>query len=493
MVSSPKGLLLRFHLLFADRLFGDAVVYSKLKCFSSPLHVYPEQLLVKLGLSVLWDPAFVPLLTLDGKEGRRELKKGETNALVINKFVRYESGAYVGVSEVASMKRVKGKGKNPASAPNTKKGKTHLRSSKRLATSGSRASASQSPDPIDVSDDDDDFLAGCTGSVPSTVKLEPLDGESDNGGLDASGRRKPELVPEEASDVYVPDWSVKNCNSVKSHVVFQEMVYNFATPADRDALRNDSDEALIGRILVNVARNFTSIFESVDRLSDREKQLVEELNAARKQYDVVSEKLSSLKQSLVDEKTKMDVERVALDSERAVVQAEKEALDAAVEELQANQPLKPISECNNYHPKAEQESVEAIQQMEQLTYPYVNKLSKYFDRPLSELQALEPQGLKREAAESVLKPLGSKRSRDDDDVSKSVASVSQGGKSQGGKVRQIKKSRTDSASEAKTQASIGLQVVDTPDKTVAASSEESVGTGPKPDVVEPEKGGDPSV
>ncbi|KAI3754657.1 hypothetical protein L1987_54444 [Smallanthus sonchifolius] len=567
----------------------DPVFYSKHKSFSSPLRVYPEQLLVKLGLSVLWDPTFVPLLTLDGKdmsaldflmledasdveEDRRELDKGETTALVLKKSVCYQGGAYTGVPDVVSTKQ--GKGKKLASSSKVKKSKAPLRSSKRHASSGARASATPPSGPIDVSDNDDDFLAGCTGSIPSSVKLEPLDGESYSGGSGGSGGKKPELVPEEAGSVYVPKWSIKNGDSVKSHFVCQEMIYHFVTPADRDALRGDTEQTLIGRILVNAARILTSFPEGIDRLCDnskkseraeqkncslkeqlanaqshvsalsaREKQLIQDLDIARKQYDVDSEKLASLRQNLEEQKAKMDAERVAVDAEWSAVQAEKESLDFVIEEWKSrtevlaeekrwliehgfqqvvayllhsnefnvplsdvynkllkrgrhmglvsgykNQPLKPISECSNYHPEAEQESIEAIQQMEQLTYPYILELSKYFDRPLSELQALEPQGLKKEAAEFVLKSLGSKRSRDEASGSKFLASVSLGGNA-----RRNNKSRSDSVSETKTQASVGLQAADTPDKVVVASAEESVGTGPKPDAVETEKADEPSA
>ncbi|KAI3794714.1 hypothetical protein L1987_37349 [Smallanthus sonchifolius] len=330
-----------------------------------------------------------------------------------------------------------------------------------LLTSSARASATPPSGPIDVSDNDDDFLAGCTGSVPSTVKLEPLDGESDSGDSVGSGGKKPELMPEEAGSVYVPEWSIKNGDSVKSHF------------------------ALIGRILVNAARLLTSLPEGIDRLCTNAKKA----DRAEQKNCALKEQLANAQShNLEEEKAKMDAERVALDAERSVVQAEKESLDFVIEEWKSraevlageksdvykkllkrgrhmglvfgykNQSLKPISECNNYHPEAEQESIEAIQHMEQLTYPYIHELSKYFDRPLSELQALEAQGLKKEDAESMLKSLGSKRSRDEAGGSKSLASAA-----------------------------------DTPDKVVAASAEESVGTGMKSDATETEKVGEPSV
>ncbi|KAI3827696.1 hypothetical protein L1987_01779 [Smallanthus sonchifolius] len=72
---------------------------------------------------------------------------------------------------------------------------------------------------------------------------------------------------------------------------------------------------------------------------------------------------------------------------------------------------KPIEACSKYfNLDSEKGFIDDVHEMERLNFPYLLKVSKCFGQPLSVLQGLESDGLKKELSEEVLRLSAGKRS-----------------------------------------------------------------------------------
>jgi hypothetical protein len=68
-----------------------------------------------------------------------------------------------------------------------------------------------------------------------------------------------------------------------------------------------------------------------------------------------------------------------------------------------------LEELPSFKPSSGEEFVNTVKAMELATYPYISAIAKSAEQPLSFLQNLEPEGLKKDVADEVFNSYVSKR------------------------------------------------------------------------------------
>ncbi|MFS8026875.1 hypothetical protein Hanom_Chr16g01491811 [Helianthus anomalus] len=128
--------------------------------------------------------------------------------------------------------------------------------------------------------------------------------------------------------IFVPQWKVRTSDTTKSSDVCHDMLKNMATPAEKKALSNLSDEDVAYRIITQAARLFTSLPDSIKRWAASAK-----IDDEMRKVEVYAGQLSDFNNLLAKEWAAFGIERAKYRQERVADEAVTEELRQEVKQL----------------------------------------------------------------------------------------------------------------------------------------------------------------
>ncbi|KAF5771870.1 hypothetical protein HanXRQr2_Chr13g0569951 [Helianthus annuus] len=280
----------------------------------------------------------------------------------------------------------------------------------------------------------------------------------------SSSRDVEGLDPDE---VYVPGWSVKVDDSFKDATVCEDVLSHIAPPSVHNTIAEMDDDMMLSRMILStcnlvamlpqgVAR-FRNRMHEYEEFSKKREKMKSSMASMKKEIAGFAEKeeawvkkvgeltrrheneLGDLKKSFEADRLKLKADREALSIQQKAFDEEKEGLKALVAQATSdNQWLieQGFQQVVTYllHSKefnsalgevytkllnlgkhqglvaASEVFKSSVEQMERLTYPYVNQVSTCFGKPLTVLQELKPEGLNEKVCAEFLGSLSRKRS-----------------------------------------------------------------------------------
>ncbi|KAM0016980.1 hypothetical protein Hdeb2414_s0028g00702841 [Helianthus debilis subsp. tardiflorus] len=381
----------------------------------SRIRPFPENLLVLLGLSKLWEKRDRdPVLMRDGQvmSALDFIKSDDTSdvaatpgedAVFRGSEHRFEGSGYV------SVPNVKGFTKPPGS-------KVFVRRSKRYLKGADQPSGSEA---IDVSDDVE-VLA------EQAIEVDMSKGKDKE--LVVSGKKK-KLV-EKGSTPTIQGSSVKSVESFEGpegeEALLAEGVTRFTKgmqeyeDASKKKDKLEASMVAMKKEVEGFSRKEESWAKKVEELTKKHEV---EVNNLKKGFEADCLKLKADRETLAVQQKAFDEEKDGLKA--SVAQANK--FDYALGEVytkllnlgkhqgliagyKLHESGHPLEKSLLYRPEASEVFKGSVEQMERLTYPYVNQVAACFGKPLSVLQELKPDGLNEKVCAEVLGSLSRKRS-----------------------------------------------------------------------------------
>ncbi|KAJ0520631.1 hypothetical protein HanIR_Chr10g0461521 [Helianthus annuus] len=415
----------------------------------SRVRPFPEQLLVLLGISKVWDkPNRGPVLMRDGHvmSALEFIKSDDTsdvafadvqdtpgeNTVFKGSEQRFEGSGYVGVPDVKGFKK--------AIVP-----KVVRRSNRPLNTS----SPPSTPEHVDLSDDIGVSVDHALDEGVDKEKELVITGKKSVGkGVVMVGSSGKSVSGSEGLDphqVYVPDWGVKLGDSFKDATVYEDVLSHIAPPLVHGTIAEMDDDMMLSRMILSTCNLAAMLSQGVARFRKR----MHEYEEFPKKKDKMKATVSTLKkenEGLVKkgETLSKKVEELTQKHEAEVSELKKkvEALEALrllltscirlnltvfwvvymanfwsmggirvmLPGYKACQSGDSQDKSSLYRPEALKVFQDSVREIERLTYPYVGEVSKCFGKHISVLQDLKPRGLDEVVCKEVLGSLSKKRS-----------------------------------------------------------------------------------
>ncbi|KAK1424790.1 hypothetical protein QVD17_20128 [Tagetes erecta] len=343
----------------------NEVLLEKLRSSASRLRTFPEEFLVKLGLSGRWsDPHMEPSMFVDDEVVRvfdcmlledfsvvkfkaSVVPPGATGVVLRTKACRhYLRDAYESVVGGSSSKivvkpsvSVRRSSTKQLTLPISSPGHEEVEEVPQV--SGLQGLLSSDPvDDVDPAVEMDPLLE-ISGSVIEGVAQVGEFPSVKKGGKKLSAKGKGKAVEDSPSvpvdqdpdvdDIYIPDWQVGVHDTFSKTSVCREAIHGFAPPAER--ARNDCLEnvELLKKFFSNGARFMALVPEITDRLRDTYKDFTD-LSAAKVEVDKISSERAESIRKLTIEKEGLTTKLSALQSQ---VASDREELEAGRKELEA--------------------------------------------------------------------------------------------------------------------------------------------------------------
>ncbi|KAJ0544217.1 hypothetical protein HanHA89_Chr09g0359101 [Helianthus annuus] len=235
----------------------------------SRVRPFPEQLLVLLGISKLWDkPNRDPVLMRDGQGmflhiddtsdvafGDVQATPGE-NVVVKGSEQRFEGSSYVGVPDVKGFKK--------AIVP-----KVVRRSNRHLNTS----CPPSTPEHVDLSDDIGVCVDHALDEGGDKEKELVIAGMKSVGkGVVVAGSSSKSVSGSKGLDVhqiYVPDWGVKLGDSFKDAAVCEDVLSHIAPPLVHGTIAEMDDDMMLSRMILSTCNLAAMLPQGVARFRKR--------------------------------------------------------------------------------------------------------------------------------------------------------------------------------------------------------------------------------
>ncbi|KAJ0615421.1 hypothetical protein HanIR_Chr02g0073901 [Helianthus annuus] len=397
------------------------------KC-PSRVRPFPENLLVLLGISKLWDKSNRdPVLMRDDQvmSALDFVKSDDTSDVVFA-----DAEAAEGVDAVAKGSDQRFEGSGYVSIPNVK-GFTKVpvpkvstrRSNRRLLTDVDHPSGG-----VEKEKEKELVVAGKKKKLVKKGVVPAIQG--------SSGKSVEGLEESSADEVYVPNCSVKVGDSFKDPVICADVLANFAPPSVRDSIAEMEGDTMISRMILSSCNLSALLAEGVNRFH---KGMQEYEDLMKK--DRMKTSMASMKKEIggFAQKEEAWVKKMHEVTSRHEVEVE-----GLKKELEALKDLKVFQD--------------SVRDMEHMTRPFVGEVSGCFDKPHSVLQGLKPRGLNEVVCKKVMESLSKKRSCSGDseetmsagdEASKEGSLEASEAAGEGRKKKKAKKSKDDGAGASK--------------------------------------------